>query len=187
MPIVLYPHETIRSVGMVPPSKNLETLRSQKISEGHLMYTIGHERLVDFELGYSSPKGRRTFYKKDLYIQFGAHADEKAVIDMAMVTTQPIDLTGRSYVVCRMHQRTMDIYWNCLSCHIIASKNKMGPHTDYDARVDGGNMLNWDVTAKLDVSALTGSYYIRIHLYWDTASTAQHKDSDLMLFGMYLE
>lgn len=81
--------------------------------------------------------------------------------DVAMVTNDPIDLTGIDYVCAVIHPDS----YGAQSTYLIADTNKVAPYSTYVARVSGasdaGSLIQGLV---LNVSSLSGLYYIRLHL-----------------------
>ncbi|SHK93078.1 tail fiber protein [Desulforamulus aeronauticus] len=91
--------------------------------------------------------------------------------DNAVVTDLPVNLTGINKV---------GVLMKCNGdCYFIASTNKMGEYTEYDAMLkiayttsEVTNTSTFMKLVKLDVSALSGYYYIRLHAYQPSTYSA---------------
>lgn len=81
--------------------------------------------------------------------------------DVAMVTNDPIDLTGIDYVCAVIDPSS----YGAVSTYLIVDTNKVAPYSTYVARVSGASDAGDSIQGLvLNVSSLSGLYYIRLHL-----------------------
>lgn len=71
--------------------------------------------------------------------------------------------------------------------YIIASTNKTGNHTVYTASATNSIISATKVTAELDISALTGNYYIRVHQYANHVDGKGTTSTTMYLYRIWLE
>jgi hypothetical protein len=103
-----------------------------------------------------------TLSKEADHLSIYVESNGTATTSGTWVTDSPVDLTDYN---------TLSIQWQGIDVYngiLVVSTVKMASGGTYDARLDAYN--SWNTTSELDVSALEGEHYIRIHL--DSKNTA---------------
>lgn len=148
-----------------------------------------NQRYVTFVAGYKTGglvlKNLNSTHSKGAYPCTNAVTSQKSGSDpgeMSVVTDSAIDLTNYTYLSALVYTGPGASY----AAELIASTNKTGDHDTYDARVEaaGSSTLDYKLL-KVDVSALNGSYYLRMH-YEDKRSGTTSSSILGTFFGMYL-
>ena len=132
-------------------------------SAGTPYYTAGTEN-VDWIQGSASGV---TFNTGDIEIStelttttVESYAVTNVLVDLTNINTLKIDWQGSVYQAVAP------------GMHLCVSTTKLGTNTTYNARLSGGNVSFARRTDSLDVSGLTGNYYLRIHTYKRFSSSA---------------
>ena len=153
---------------------------------------VGTSFIVPMEQGYTFveyPEVGRVEIKTDnvgyiyLFASNGS-ADTASTSEVSIVTTSPIDLSMFSSV---------NIIWNTYSggtggtryVGLAVSPTKIAPYSDRTAGVSRSYSTPNDyVKSTLDISSLTGEYYIRVHAY---VRHTVSRSTQVYIVGIYLE
>lgn len=130
----------------------------------HLIYIDGTEHISMVE-GYSLRGGSYTEY--DEYIRLIASESYNTAV-RTTVTDVAIDLRAVNKVFLEYICLYRNSYSYMGECYLVASTNKTGNYTTYDARKQVQNIqesISESYITFLDVSGLSGDYYIRCHAY----------------------
>lgn len=86
-----------------------------------------------------------------------------AYSETSVVTDYPLDITGYQAVSVTWSNNATDdpMLWEAA---LVVSKNKLGDYNDHEAGIIiQDKRINDGIVTKLNISDLTGSYYIRVH------------------------
>jgi hypothetical protein len=97
-----------------------------------------------------------------------------ANVELSLATDIPVDLTNYNKLVARWYASGINNY----GMFLIAGTSRVDTYATYTARKRASYLSGCDV---LDISALTGSYYLRIHLLGDNYATY-----NVQLYDLYL-
>lgn len=114
-------------------------------------------KIVPFELGYTANVTPPTIQEGSPYTLIWAERTSSTALgQFAYVSSNPVDLTNVKYMVFNVYRDTGLSNFEC-----IVSTNKMGDRNIYDARLIGADTT--PTLYLLNVSSLTGQFYVRIH------------------------
>lgn len=144
-----------------------------------LLYAEGTE-YVEFVEGYSVGAGSQSKEAGYLYINA---ADTGTVAVRTYVTDIMVNLTGA---------KTLKIDWANTGSEysgndsfLVVSTNKTGGYGTYDLRIPSPGASFARMTSTLDVSGISGKYYIRVHAC-DT-NTSTERRCRLYVYNIWLE
>lgn len=134
-------------------------LMRRRSSDDGMLYDYGTEH-VSWVQGYSTENTDGQYYEASSYIELWAEDGENNEAELATVTDSKVDLTGVSTV--RFYVDRRNSTNNNRHRYFIVSSSKTGNYSVYNAReyVQGGIGYT---TVDLDVSGLSGEYYVRVH------------------------
>ncbi|MDD4896564.1 MAG: InlB B-repeat-containing protein, partial [Atribacterota bacterium] len=131
--------------------------------------------------GYIEGSG---YYSKDNNYLYLTAGDYGAFAERSYVTDYPIDLTCINSIVIDW-SNTGDDYDRNMSYLVVSSSSKHGNYdTDADARLERNRKFDRS-TNTLNVSSLSGSYYIRVHAR-DDNSFQSGDDSRISVYSIEL-
>jgi hypothetical protein len=104
------------------------------------------------------------------------------VSEVAWVTDVLVNLTGYSSL--KISWRQVGDANNNNASRLVVSTNKTADSTTFDARIANANTFTLQ-TDTLDISGLSGKYYIRVHARDNSASVSIN--SDLIVYKIWLE
>jgi hypothetical protein len=128
--------------------------------------------------GYSAGGANSSVYKSDDYLRLYATDGAEAT----WVTDNAVDLTGIRYVSIEWMNNGVTDETN--NSFLVVSKSKTSNHNTYDRRLERTGQFGEEENLtkdSLNVSALDGIYYIRIHSY-----SAEYF-SRIRVYRVYLE
>lgn len=119
---------------------------------------------ADWVEGYTLSGGTLTKNIDHLYAEA---VESPGPAERAWVTDAPVDLTGIDEIVVDWEGITSADFQRNAS--FIVSTTKIADEDTFDARIQKGALFARTIDT-LDVSALTGSYYVRVHARFDGSS-----------------
>lgn len=141
------------------------------------------EEIIPMGTGYRDPVSTATSITKLANYTRVYASLSRAVAEIAWVTDGPIDLTGYSTLYIDWQNSAGASNTNNHS-YFEVSNNRDTAATDYVLRLNKTNRFN-RMTESINVSSLTGSYYIRVHAR-DNATTSTARASDIYVYKIWL-
>lgn len=118
------------------------------------------------------------------YTRVYAKGARRATAEIAWVTDGPLDLSGYSTLYIDWQNSAGTSNTNNHS-YFVVSNNRDTAGTDYVLRINKSNRFN-RMTESIDVSGLTGSYYIRVHAR-DNDTGSSSRVSDIYVYKIWLD
>lgn len=151
----------------VIPSANIAGVWKDLIQYILDIYILGTEK-VSMVLGINSKGPDNKLTKNVDHISLSAYRTSGTASDISVVTDKPINLTNynKLYVDWYLPGQTSGSERG-----LVVSTNKNGDYTIFDAKLSGGTFTSTRVVRELDISSLSGDFYIRVHARLGTTGT----------------
>ena len=156
-------------------------ITASSISLGRILYNEGTQ-VVPFTQGYSlGSKGSVDFNSNHIYLSAGGQ--DAAANERSIRTTSTISLAGvkKIYIDWSAGRTGLSQYaalivsTTATASYTTNNANLIIPNPSFSRRIDS-----------LDVTALNGNYYIKVHAR-DSRTTSGANDTKIALYAIYLE